>query len=203
MMNKIKQTGFSLVELMIAMVISLVLIFACTSVYSSLQASLNVAKDLSTAQESLRTAHYLMARSVRQGYGMEVKVVDGLQQLVITYGSEADDYNFYGCLGGTQASGSTDTFYVKDNYLYCETATVTVVSGAADTIAITGDEPIALDVAFMSAALATGTKKGVEVTLGIEGMPTNMLADGFTFSLAMRQRIIIDAATAGLSDVSL
>lgn len=190
MRNISQQNGFTLVELMIAMVISLTLIFACSSVYSSLQASIQTAKAISTAQESLRSAHYLMSRSVRQGYEMQVNVVDGKQQLQITYGDEADTGTFYGCLGEAQAAGSSELFFVDDGHLYCRTSTLSA-------------ERIALDVTELKATLATSPLKGVQVTLAIDGMPGDMADDGFSFWLAMRQRILIDAGEEGASNTAL
>jgi len=194
---KIKGThdGFSLVELLIAMVISLVLIFACTSVYSSLQNSISVAQSLSHAQESLRTAHYLMSRSVRQAGGLQVLGTGANTELIVTYGAEANNNEFYGCLGELQTSGATDTFYVTNDYLYCQTETNLGVSS--------GNEIVALAVTSLDATLATSPHKGVQVTLAIEGMPGDMESNGFAFSLAMRQRILIDASVEGASDTGL
>jgi prepilin-type N-terminal cleavage/methylation domain-containing protein len=203
-MNKLKQKGFSIVELIIAMAISLLLVFACTSVYSSLSASIDTSQRLSNAQESLRGAHYLLARSIRQGYGLSVSGAVENQRIIVTYGTEADDNFFYGCLGKRQESGAIDTFYVSENinkkkHLYCETR--------ASAGAPTTNNIIALDVTYISASLATGTKKGIDINLKIDGMPSGAIGtmgvDGFTFSLAMRQRILIDSYVVGASSMSL
>lgn len=210
-MNKIKQSGFSIVELLIAMVISLTLIFACASVYSSLQNSIVASQGLSTAQESLRTAHYLMSRSVRQGQGIQLSGANNTsREIIVTYGGIAETNDFYGCLGVIQRSGAKDTYLVatdagtQKNHLYCKSeSSVGVVTPA---------QIIALDVEKLSASLATRDDagvsvilKGIDVGLAIKGMPGDMATNGFTFSLAMRQRILIDsgvsnasASTAGL-----
>ncbi|WP_022942594.1 PilW family protein [Psychromonas hadalis] len=203
-MNKIKQTGFSIVELLIAMVISLVLIFACASVYSSLQSSINVSQGLSNAQESLRGAHYLMSRSVRQGSGLAIVVSGTTPTVVITYGEEASNNTFYGCLGTKQESSATDTFWVNEDsdnnkQLYCTTKYTNIATGGV----VTNTEIVALDVQSLSATLAPTPQKGIDITLKIKGMPGKtagtMGADGFTFSLAMRQRILIDSGEEGKS----
>lgn len=204
-MKKIKQTGFSIVELLIAMVISLTLIFACASVYSSLRSSIEISQGLSNAQESLRGAHYLMSRSVRQGHGLAVGVSGGEPTIVVTYGEEANNDNFYGCLGTKQVSDATDTFWVKNDannnkQLYC-TINYTNLAGAA----VTETKIIALGVTSLSASIPTVPpfQKGVDVTLKIEGMPENMKVNGFTFSLAMRQRILINSGVTTASATSL
>jgi len=192
-MDKHQQAGFTIVELLIAMVISLTLIFACASVYSSLQKSISISQNLSKAQESLRTAHYLMSRSVRQGAGLQISGSGTTQSLIVIYGEEADSHQFFGCLGEPQASGAKDTFYIKNlKNLYCKTE-----GGVSPD-----DELIALNVTSLAATFAGGVRKGVDITLKIDGMPTSMETDGFTFSLAMRQRILIDAGISGGSATS-
>ena len=120
------------------------------------------------------------------------------RELIITYGSEASNGNvFYGCLGLQQLSGATDTYSIEEDnsnkkHLYCATK--------ASAGASTGTpEIIALDVQRLSASLATSPKKGVDINLIIEGMPGDMKSKGFTFSLAMRQRILIDAGVTSAS----
>lgn len=199
----IKQDGFTIIELLIAMVISLTLIFACASVYTSLQNSISISQSLSNAQESLRTAHFLMSRSVRQGYGIELSGANGTidRQMIITYGGpSANGSVFHGCLGQQLPEGATDTYYIgTDNenkkHLFCATK---VNAGAP-----VESEIIALYVQSLSASLATSPKKGVDVNLAITGMPGDMETNGYTFSLAMRQRILIDAGTVGESGNSL
>lgn len=198
-MKRFKHTGFTIIELLISMIISLTMIFACASVYSSLQASISVSQKLSTAQESLRTAHYLMSRSVRQGYGMQLSGANSSSALVVTYGSAANDHLFYGCLGARQMSGATDTFFVANDHLSCSTK---ISAGASTETAV-----IALNVSSLSASLEASPKKGVDITLLIDGMPGEttgtMGVDGFTFSLAMRQRILVDSNIAGASGEGL
>jgi len=197
-MSKLKQTGFTIVELLIAMVISLTLIFACTSVYSSLQNSISTSQNLSIAQESLRTAHYLMSRSVRQGWGIELSGATPTE-LSVVYGTEANDNVFFGCLGTNQTSGAKDTFYIEafngTNHLFC------TQNGNKDD-----GEMIALNVTSLSASLATGNQKGVSINLKIDGMPGKTIGtlgvDGITFILALRQRILINAGVSGASSTS-
>ncbi len=199
-MNRMTQTGFSLVELLIAMLISLTLIFACASVYSSLRNSITISQGLSNAQESLRGAHYLLSRSVRQGHDLQISSVATSPSIVVTYGEQANTNDFYGCLSEIQRSGATDTFFVKEAHLYCTTV-------SSDPTPVTTTEIIALDVQSLSASLSTLSKKGVDVNLVIKGMPGDttgtMGKDGFTFSLAMRQRILIDSGITGASSASL
>ncbi|MDQ5918683.1 MAG: type pilus assembly protein PilW, partial [Pseudomonadota bacterium] len=61
------QSGFSIIELMIAIVISMLLTAAVALLYSSSRASSRNQSDLSRTHESGRSAMYILARSIRQG----------------------------------------------------------------------------------------------------------------------------------------
>lgn len=199
------ENGFTIVELLIAMTISLTLIFACVSVYSSLKGSISVSQNLASAQDSLRTAHYLMSRAIRQGDGLAISGAGATQSIVVTYGAQATGNDFRGCLGKVQVDTGTDAFYigVKDqtSYLYCK-STIPNSTGS-----VVFDQPIALNVTYLSGALATNARKGVEVLLKIEGMPGTTAGtlgyDGIAFSIAMHQRILVDSNVSGASATSL
>lgn len=171
--SKVRQAGFTLIELMIAMFISLTLVFACTTLYSSLKDSIQVAQGLATAQESLRSSFYLMSRSVRQAQSFGI--VSGT--LVTSYGTPPSDSQIYSCLGNS-VSGSTDTYSSDGDGLYCDDGS--------------GAQRIALDVTEINFAEITGTNgTGLRVTMKIDGMPSSY-DDGLTFTLAVRQKILLE-----------
>lgn len=171
--SKVRQAGFTLIELMIAMLISLTLVFACTTLYSSLKDSILLAQDLATAQESLRSSFYLMSRSVRQAEDFKVSGAT----LTTIYGASPSGSNIYSCLGNS-VSGSSDTYSSDGNDLYCDDGS--------------GAQLIALGVTSMTFGTVTGTNAdGIEVTLNIDGMPSSY-NDGINFRLALRQKILLD-----------
>ena len=62
-----KQSGFSIIELMIAITISLLLTAAVALLYTSSRTSARNQSDLARVQETGRNAMYILTRSVRQG----------------------------------------------------------------------------------------------------------------------------------------
>jgi type IV pilus assembly protein PilW len=67
-----RESGFTLVELLVAMVISLVVMAAIYSTYHSQQKSYLVQEQVAAMQQNLRSAMYNMAREVRMaGYGRD------------------------------------------------------------------------------------------------------------------------------------
>ncbi|WP_354623902.1 prepilin-type N-terminal cleavage/methylation domain-containing protein [Psychromonas sp. MME2] len=175
---KTKQVGFTLIELMVAMTISLSLVFACTTLYGSLKNSINIAQNLSNAQESLRGAFYLLSRSVHQAQGININGVNTAnQELVVTYGEPQSGGILYGCLGNSMVSGSSDTYYSDGAGLYCDDGS--------------GAQLITLDVERLRFDNITGTnEEGLIVKLKVTGMPDSLGNDGVTFKLALRQKIL-------------
>ncbi|MCE0558822.1 prepilin-type N-terminal cleavage/methylation domain-containing protein [Motilimonas sp. E26] len=174
-MKKMTSTsGFTLIELLIAMLLGLVLVLACSSVYGSLKNTLNTAKQLSEAQESLRGAFNLISRSVRQGDSIGISTLNSQGELLVTYQDINTGDQVLSCLGNTRSNGNSDRFYSDGKGLYCD-----------DGI---GNQLIALNVEkFQLQAIGT---EGVNVSIKVTGMPTNMGTNGLTFTVALRQKIL-------------
>ncbi|MFQ3175862.1 MAG: prepilin-type N-terminal cleavage/methylation domain-containing protein [Psychromonas sp.] len=180
--KKTQQAGFSLLELLVAMVVSLMLIFACTTLYSSLKISMTTAQELGKTQESLRGAFYLMSRSVYQAESVTISGAG--DQLRVTYNPPLTG-DIYGCLGKPiSTAGRTDTYSSNGAGLFCDDGS--------------GAELIALDIKnlnFTKINDASGTINRLTVTMKIEGMPASLFDDGgLTFILALRQKILLDLA---------
>lgn len=182
-----RQTGFSLIELLVAMLISLTLIFACTALYSSLKSSIQTAQKLATAQESLRGAFYLMSRSVRQANKIKGSGASGggsFTEFTTTYGETPAGDNIYSCLGNTRASGDTDFFFSDGAGLYCDDGS--------------GPQLIALNIEELKFTPDSGTNgDGGLFNIKIAGMPKylgdkKLAEDGLSFSLALRQKILLE-----------
>jgi prepilin-type N-terminal cleavage/methylation domain-containing protein len=182
--RKTQQAGFSLIELLVAMLISLTLIFACTALYSSLKNSIQTAQKLATAQESLRGAYYLMSRSLRQADDMEVSGAE----LTVSYVSPPSGVVIFSCLGNEISSGSTDTYYLDVSGLYCDDHSGVVASEQLIALNINGlilEESGAID------TTSTGTGyNGVIVTLKIDEVSAALGTNGLKFNLALRQKVL-------------
>ena len=68
--RRLHQAGFSIMELMIGMTLSLIVISAAFGIFISNQQAYRLNENMSRMQESIRTAFEMMAREVRQAGGM-------------------------------------------------------------------------------------------------------------------------------------
>jgi len=117
--------GFSLIELMIAMVIGLILLAGVGTVFVSTQQTSQTKRGLDNAQEALRYTHQSISRMVRIG---EIDAASDDEQLVITFDRAAATPD---CLGGIGiATGMQVVYALNQNALEC-----TVVGGQTAVIA--------------------------------------------------------------------
>ena len=105
--------GFSLVELMIAMVIGLILLAGVATVFISTQQTSQTKRDLENAQEALRYVHQSISRTVRVGIIDDAS--DG-QTLVITLDRSPATPD---CLGGTNEDEVEVEYSLNGDLLEC------------------------------------------------------------------------------------
>jgi prepilin-type N-terminal cleavage/methylation domain-containing protein len=172
MRPRLQQTGFSLIELMISMVLGLVIVLGTGSFYSTLRGTILESNRLERAQENLRTVAQIMGRSLHQGETVTVAA----QSLTVTYGSIQAGDVVLGCLGRSRANGDTDTFTFQNNNVLCSDGV-----GAAQIIATN----------IASIAMSANGNYGVNITLTPMDMPT-ALSGGVTMRFALRQKYIKD-----------
>lgn len=172
MKSHLRQSGFSLIELMIAMVLGLVIVMGTASFYSTLRGTILEANRLERAQESLRTVAQIMGRSLHQGEAVTVTP----QRLTVTYGSIQAGDVVLGCLGRSRANGDSDTFTFENNNVFCSDG-----AGAAQVIATN----------IASLSMSTNGSYGVNITMTPMDMPSG-LAGGVTLRFALRQKYIKD-----------
>lgn len=168
----LRQSGFSLIELMIAMVLGLVIVMGTASFYSTLRGTIVEANRLERAQESLRTVAQIMGRSLHQGEAVTVTP----QSLIVTYGSIQAGDQVLGCLGRSRANGDSDTFTFENNNVLCSDG-----GGPAQVIATN----------IASLSMSTNGSYGVNITMTPMDMPS-ALAGGVTLRFALRQKYIKD-----------
>ncbi len=120
-----RQSGFSMVELMVALVLGLVIIAGVISVVLANKRSYGTNEGLSQIQESARTAHELLARDIRQsgstgcdnGQRIANALATGTQWWKTWYavraydGSETDPAVAIGTAANTRVDG-TDTLHL-------------------------------------------------------------------------------------------
>ena len=107
--------GFTLIELMIALVIGGILILGVTSTYSSIQASIQTSKDLENAQEVIRYTSQVFTRSLKQTWDDIVIVGDTVEV--------KQKANVRPCVGVTPTLDYTETFTFVGSDLKCSVVT--------------------------------------------------------------------------------
>lgn len=111
--------GFSLIELMIALVLGLIMIGAIITVFVSNQASYRTKTALDNAQEAFRFGSHTLNRIARTSDGVDaVSTTDSLVLQLTGIGTLIRD-----CSGTEVPDGTTitNTFSVSDNRLQCTT----------------------------------------------------------------------------------
>ncbi|EED34671.1 prepilin-type N-terminal cleavage/methylation domain protein [Luminiphilus syltensis NOR5-1B] len=150
------QTGFTLIELMVAMALGLFIISGAVAMFLANQQSAAVKRDLDNAQDGIRFASQTITRVVREADNLAVAG----NTLTVTYDGGAGVRN---CLGAVAGAGSnTDVFSVVAGDLQCN------------------GEVITRGVSAFTAALlpdSLGNNVSVRVTLGMAG---SALATDFT-----------------------
>lgn len=189
------RTGFSLVELLISMVLSIFLIGAVVLVYSSGRASILNAEELSRAQENLRFVSEFLIRDLRMAGFNSSDFIDESKtpsEIEVSYVSPTD------CLGQSTAaptgwdedvdgsfpdSGETSNRYYIDpdsNALICKNKL------EDSQKLVDGIENIGFEVIDSS----SGDPIGLEVKLELQDSPVEDTS--YTFNVAFRNRVLYE-----------
>ncbi len=111
-----KISGFTLVELMIALVISGVLLIGVTGAYSAINGTIKASKALENAQEVIRYSSQVFTRSLKQSVHIEIiEIVD--EPIKITVKQKA---NTISCVGTIVTVDYTEIFVFEESKLSCE-----------------------------------------------------------------------------------
>jgi prepilin-type N-terminal cleavage/methylation domain-containing protein len=124
--------GFTLVELMIALVISSFVLLGITSTYSSIQGSIQVSKDLENAQEVIRYSSQVFTRSLKQTISSPTISLDTKSVTVI------QPANTRSCFGTIVGVDYQETFTFVSPNLSCSTQDSAGNPLVANTIILTG-----------------------------------------------------------------
>ena len=125
--NNRRQSGFSLIELLISMTLSLVLILGVSSVFSSLKGTAKDSIQLENTQEVLRFANFVFRRAIHRADSVEADTYtssDGAtsySRLILRFDlANLDDSETYsGCTGGSYSSTFYETYRLNGNQLEC------------------------------------------------------------------------------------
>ncbi|MGJ8581411.1 MAG: PilW family protein [Psychromonas sp.] len=122
----IKQTGFSLTELMIAMALSLLIVLGIATVFSSLKGTSAYSQQLENTQEVLRFSNSIFSRAIHRADDMDDKSYTGsdgntYKQLDLTFNLDNLDTgeSYTSCLGNAMSSQYYESYRLTDNQLTC------------------------------------------------------------------------------------
>ncbi|MGJ8693768.1 MAG: PilW family protein [Thalassotalea sp.] len=164
------QNGFTLVELMIGLVISIIVVSGTIIAYSSISSTVSTSKELDNAQEVLRYSSHVFSRSLKQTGALPI--IDGVDKITIN-----QDSGVVACNGDTPVADYSEEYtFIRPN-LFCDI-------GNGPEVLITGVDNITY-------ALATNS---VLITVTPIGLPENF-PDGIDINVALI-RIIFEQATA-------
>jgi prepilin-type N-terminal cleavage/methylation domain-containing protein len=113
------QKGFTLVELMVAMVISLFLLSGVGLIYSSISETTKSAKKIELNLEIIRFSHQIFTKALKQT--SEFPTIVAQNQLTIKQSA-----GLYSCAGTKESSNFEEKYSVVDGFLVCEIAGVSI-----------------------------------------------------------------------------
>ncbi len=154
-----QQRGFTLVELLIALVLSSVLLLGVTATYSALRTSMSHVDALTSAQEVLRSVHATLSRSLRSAATASVDNNALVVQQANAHGDTKD------CLGRVQLQPFSERFEWQQQVFYCQ------VNNEARVAIVQGIEAIQ----FISGAPIIGSTvpSSIQVHIAPTGLPAS------------------------------
>jgi prepilin-type N-terminal cleavage/methylation domain-containing protein len=112
----IKQAGFSLSELMIAMVLGLLIMIAVINFFAPLKATVEESKRLEHAADALRYATLTLSKSIKQAGGVSHV---SATELVLSFHASASQPSL-SCLGQSQTADYMETYHFTAPNLFCD-----------------------------------------------------------------------------------
>lgn len=167
--------GFTLIELMIAVVLSMLLVLGISGVFVSLKQTATDSEILENTQEVLRFTGSVLRRAVSNANAITVGTyTDSLgtiqDTLTLTYNMNSIT-SYTGCQGTTYTSAFFETYVLDGSELYCvehATSTVPTLINTIGTALITNIN--ALTLTFNSSNLVTADVTPVDQTAAITMM---------------------------------
>ncbi|MDP2560265.1 PilW family protein [Psychrobium sp. 1_MG-2023] len=172
MVNQQKMSGFTLVELLIAMFLSTLIVTGLSMSYVTVKSMVSISKNLENAQEVLRFSSQIYSTSLKQ------------TSLIPTVGPDSivvsQEANSTACDGLVKAVAYTETFTLDGNNLTCDL-------GAGPITILTGIDAIAFAI--------NGRLVTITVTpLATGGEPSGQGANApFTIDVALTRVILTNA----------
>ncbi|GMM86227.1 PilW family protein [Pseudoalteromonas sp. MTN2-4] len=111
---KFSQTGYTLLEMLVAMAVGLFLLAGVAMSYSAIKSTVRMTQELSDAQEVIRYTSQVFTRSVKQTNN---EPIISAAPLTIQFQQLA---NVLSCQGTTPAVDYTETYALENGFLTCD-----------------------------------------------------------------------------------
>ena len=135
------QTGYTLIELLVALLLGTVLVLGISSGYSAISGVIQTSKNIENAQEVLRYSAEVFTRSLKQTAADPTSngaILSSTSQAVLTVAQSA---NTITCDGYGRSFDYTETYSLDNHRLKCEVTDSSGAGSGAQTI-LSGIESI-------------------------------------------------------------
>lgn len=112
--HKARQSGYTLLEMLVAMVVGLFLLAGVAMSYSAIKSTVRMTQELSDAQEVIRYTSQVFTRSTKQTNNVPVITAAPLSIQFQQYA------NVLSCQGTTPAVDYTETYALENGFLTCD-----------------------------------------------------------------------------------
>ena len=112
--NKAKQSGYTLIEMLVAMAVGLFLLAGVAMSYSAIKNTVRMTQELSDAQEVIRYTSQVFTRSVKQ---TNSEPIISVAPLTIQFQQLA---NALSCQGSTPTADYTESYTLENGFLTCD-----------------------------------------------------------------------------------
>lgn len=158
-----QQQGLTLVELMIAITLTVLLVSGIAGAYLTLKTSTLQVEALENAQEVIRGAHNIFSRSVKRAAAIELQ-----SDTVLRISFQNEQADMLACYNSPQLTAFSEVYRLQGNQLLCE-------FGAGSVILLAGIEALNFS---LRADVHTGTDTLLTVLLAPRGLPENFQQAG-------------------------
>ena len=112
--NKERQSGYTLIEMLVAMAVGLFLLAGVAMSYSAIKNTVRMTQELSDAQEVIRYTSQVFTRSVKQ---TNSEPIISVAPLTIQFQQLA---NALSCQGSTPTADYTESYTLENGFLTCD-----------------------------------------------------------------------------------
>ncbi len=112
--NKARQSGYTLIEMLVAMAVGLFLLAGVAMSYSAIKNTVRMTQELSDAQEVIRYTSQVFTRSVKQ---TNSEPIISVAPLTIQFQQLA---NALSCQGSTPTADYTESYTLENGFLTCD-----------------------------------------------------------------------------------